>query len=62
MPVSIWCAWYYGAGLPVFGSDGSDLSAGVEWNNATGLAVSNYLIDLINNPKPLRISVGMAPA
>ena len=44
-------AWYYGAGLPVFGSDGSDLSAGVEWNNATGLAVSNYLIDLINNPK-----------
>ncbi len=31
--------------------DGSDLSAGVAWNNATGLAVSNYLIDLINNPK-----------
>ncbi len=44
-------AWYYGAGLPVFGSDGSDLSAGVEWNNAAGLAVTNYLIDLINNPK-----------
>ena len=44
-------AWYYGAGLPVFGPDGSDLSAGVAWNNATGLAVSNYLIDLINNPK-----------
>lgn len=44
-------AWYYGAGLPVFGADGSDLSAGVAWNNATGLAVTNYLIDLINNPK-----------
>ena len=44
-------AWYYGAGLSVFGSDGSDLSAGVDWNNATGLAVTNYLIDLINNPK-----------
>lgn len=30
-------AWYYGAG--------------VDWNNATGLAVTNYLIDLIGNPK-----------
>ena len=44
-------AWYYGAGLSVFGPNGSDLSAGVDWNNATGLAVTNYLIDLINNPK-----------
>ncbi len=44
-------AWYYGAGLSVFGADGSDLSAGVDWNNATGLAVTNYIIDLINNPK-----------
>lgn len=44
-------AWYYGAGLSVFGPSGSDLSAGCDWNNATGLAVTNYLIDLINNPK-----------
>ncbi|MBD5154165.1 MAG: extracellular solute-binding protein [Oscillibacter sp.] len=44
-------AWYYGAGLSVFGADGSDLAAGCDWNNATGLAVTNYLIDLINNPK-----------
>lgn len=43
--------YYYGAGLSVFGPDGSDLAAGVDWNNATGLAVTNYLIDLINNPK-----------
>ena len=43
--------WYYGAGLSVFGPNGDDLSAGVDWNNATGLAVTNYLIDLINNPK-----------
>ena len=43
--------YYYGAGLSVFGADGSDLSAGVDWNNATGLAVTNYLIDLIGNPK-----------
>ena len=43
--------YYYGAGCSVFGADGSDLAAGVDWNNATGLAVTNYLIDLINNPK-----------
>ncbi len=43
--------YYYGAGLSVFGPDGSDLAAGVDWNNATGVAVTNYLIDLINNPK-----------
>ena len=43
--------WYYGAGLSVFGPSGSDLSAGCDWNSETGLAVTNYLIDLINNPK-----------
>lgn len=43
--------YYYGAGCTIFGPDGSDLSAGVDWNSATGLAVTNYLIDLINNPK-----------
>lgn len=43
--------WYYGAGLSVFGASGADLAAGCDWNNATGLAVTNYLIDLINNPK-----------
>lgn len=44
-------AYYYGAGLSIFGPDGSDLEAGVDWNNATGVAVTNYLIDLIHNPK-----------
>lgn len=44
-------AYYYGAGLSVFGPEGSDLAAGVDWNNETGVAVTNYLIDLINNPK-----------
>jgi len=43
--------YYYGAGLSVFGPDGSDVAAGVDWNNETGLAVTNYLIDLINNKK-----------
>lgn len=43
-------AYYYGAGCSVFG-DGSDLAAGCDWNGPAGLAVTNYLIDLINNPK-----------
>lgn len=44
-------AYYYGAGLTVFGPEGNDKETGVNWNNETGLAVTNYLIDLINNPK-----------
>ena len=43
--------YYYGAGLSVFGTDGTDVAAGCDWNNETGIAVTNYLIDLINNPK-----------
>lgn len=44
-------AYYYGAGLTVFGPEGNDLSVGCDWNSATGVAVTEYLIDLINNPK-----------
>ncbi len=44
-------AWYYGAGLTVYGDSQTDFAAGCNWNNPTGLAVTNYLIDLINNPK-----------
>ena len=44
-------AWYYGAGLSIYGAKGDDLSAGCDWNSETGVAVTNYLIDLINNSK-----------
>lgn len=44
-------AWYYGAGLTIYGDSATDFAAGCNWNNATGLAVTNYLIDLINNKK-----------
>ena len=37
--------------MSVFGADGTDVAAGVDWNNETGVAVTEYLIDLINNPK-----------
>ncbi|WP_312369942.1 extracellular solute-binding protein [Lachnoclostridium sp.] len=44
-------AWYYGAGLSIYGDSQTDFAAGANWNNATGVAVTNYLIDLIKNPK-----------
>ena len=44
-------AWYYGADLTIYGESQTDFAAGANWNNPTGLAVTNYLIDLINNPK-----------
>lgn len=44
-------AWFYGAGCTIYGEDGTDGAAGCDWNSETGLAVTNYLIDLINNPK-----------
>lgn len=44
-------SWYYGAGLTIYGESQTDFSAGANWNNETGVAVTNYLIDLINNPK-----------
>ena len=44
-------SWYYGAGLTIYGESQKDFAAGCNWNNPTGLAVTNYLIDLINNPK-----------
>ncbi|MBR2044737.1 MAG: extracellular solute-binding protein [Agathobacter sp.] len=44
-------AWYYGAGLQVFGADGSDLAAGCDWNSETGVAVTKYIYDMVTNPK-----------
>ena len=43
--------YYYGAGLSIFGPNGDDQAAGCDWNSETGIAVTEYLIDLINNPK-----------
>jgi len=39
-------AWYYGAGCSVYGMDGTDIAAGCDWNNETGVAVTQYLIDM----------------
>ncbi len=44
-------AWYYGAGNTIYGDSQADFAKGADWNNATGLAVTNYLLDLKNNKK-----------
>ena len=44
-------AWFYGAGLNVFGPAGDSLEAGCNWNNETGVAVTQYVVNMVNNPK-----------
>jgi arabinogalactan oligomer/maltooligosaccharide transport system substrate-binding protein len=44
-------AWYYGAGLTIFGEDQISYDKGCNWNNETGVAVTGYLIDLLADPK-----------
>ena len=44
-------AWYYGAGNTIYGPSATDFAAGCDWNNATGLAVTEYIINLVNNEK-----------
>lgn len=44
-------AWYYGADLTIYGDSQVDFASGCNWNNETGIAVTNYIIDLLNDPK-----------
>ena len=44
-------AFHYGAGNKIYGDSQFDFAAGCDWNNETGVAVTNYLIDLKNNSK-----------
>lgn len=43
-------AFYMGAGGTLFGEDGTDAEAGVQFGGEIGAAVTDYLIDLRNNP------------
>lgn len=43
-------AFYIGAGGTLFGEDGTDAEAGVQFGGETGAAVTDYLVDLRNNP------------
>ena len=51
-------AWYYGAGLTVFGAAGDNLEAGCDWNNATGVEVTKYLINMLNNKSKVNTETG----
>ena len=42
-------SWYYGAGLSLYGMDGTQLDKGCDFNSAKGVAVTKYLINLVNN-------------
>ena len=44
-------AFYYGAGLTIYGEDQVSYEEGCNWNNETGVAVTKYLIDLLQHKK-----------
>ncbi len=52
-------AFFYAAGGTLFGADGTD-ATNCSWNDATGLKVGEYLVDLINNPKYIEDADGLA--
>ncbi len=43
-------AFYIGAGGTLFGEDGTDAASGVRFGGQTGAEVTDYLVDLRNNP------------
>lgn len=50
-------AFYFAAGCTLFGEDGKDPNT-VTFNNANGVEVTKYLIDLVSNPKFLEEDQG----
>ena len=51
-------SFFLGAGCTLFGPDGKDPSD-CSWNDATGLAAAEYIIDLVNDPKYLENKDGV---
>ncbi|MBR1641012.1 MAG: extracellular solute-binding protein [Butyrivibrio sp.] len=54
-------SFFLGAGCTLFGPDGKDPSE-CSWNDATGLAAAEYIVDLVNNPKYLENKDGVGGA
>ena len=52
-------AFFYGAGCTLYGEDGTD-PEDCSWNDETGVAVGEYLIDLANNDKYVEDLEGVA--
>ena len=43
-------SFYAGNGCTLFGADGTDAKAGIDFSGDKAVAVTNYLVDLVNNP------------
>lgn len=43
-------AFYFANGCTMFGEDGLDAEAGIDFHNEKGIAVTKYLVDLLENP------------
>ena len=54
-------SFFLGAGCTLFGPDGKDATE-CSWNNETGLAAAEYIIDLVGNPKYLENKDGVGGA
>ena len=54
-------SFFLGAGCTLFGPDGTDPSE-CSWNDETGLAAAEYIIDLVGNPKYLENKDGVGGA
>ncbi len=52
-------SFFYAAGGTLFGKDGTD-ATNCSWNDATGLKVGQYLLDLAHNPKYVDDADGLA--
>ena len=60
-------AWYFAApyvanGCTLFGADGTDEAAGIDFSGDKAVAVTNYLIDLAANPNFVNYGEGSSPA
>ena len=43
-------AFFYATGCTIFGADGNDAAAGIQWGGEAGEKAANYLINLMANP------------
>ncbi len=60
-------AWYFAApyvanGCTLFGADGTDETAGIDFSGDKAVAVTNYLVDLVANPNFVNYGEGSSPA
>ncbi len=55
-------SFYVGNGCTLFGEDGSNAEAGIDFSGDKAVAVTNYLVDLAANPNFVDFNNGLTPA